>query len=468
MSIRYVIEKQPIDQLLPIQVLTQLDSPKKYLLESSFPHEEKGRFSFLGRSPYQEILGFDNRTKICNYKTHEDKWVEQHALHYIKQHLPKIEIDISFPFYGGAIGYISYDTIRSFEHIGDRLPDKRNMPDIHLMLFEDTIIFDHEEDTCYLLVIDTDSSASEHILQKRLEQLREIMKKARVTMLPFPARYSFTPEMDQETFESNVAIAKKYIEEGDIFQVVLSQRMQAKVENPETFSISFYEQLRQSNPSPYMFYMDFNDYLILGASPESLIETSGKKIITNPIAGTRKRGSTEEIDQMLTEELLSDEKERAEHQMLVDLSRNDLGRVCEIGSIDIPVYMKIEKYQHVMHMVSEVTGILKSNYSSIDALISCLPAGTVSGAPKIRAMQIINELEQNQRGPYGGGIGFINFQQDVHMALAIRTVIVKDDKAYLQAGAGIVYDSIPTNEYIETLNKAKSFMEVDDHDFINR
>lgn len=334
------------------------------------------------------------------------------------------------------------------------------------MLFEDTIIFDHEENKLHFIAIDRNGDAEEKRAQ-RIQKLKQYVECAKYTVLPEPQKYAFTPETDQRKFEENVQIAKDYLQKGEIFQVVLSQRFSREIENEREFGLSFYEQLRRYNASPYMFYIDFLDYTVLGASPESLIETNGSRVVTNPIAGTRKRGQNELEDQALAEELLADEKERAEHRMLVDLSRNDLGRVCEVGSIEIPVYMTIERYQHVMHIVSEVTGELRSDYSGIDALISCLPAGTVSGAPKIRAMQIINDLETIKRGPYGGGIGFINFEHDVHIALAIRSIVMKGNKAYFQSGAGIVYDSVPFNEYMETINKGRSFMEVPELDSIN-
>ncbi|WP_040983468.1 anthranilate synthase component I [Oceanobacillus jeddahense] len=456
----------PINGLIPIQVFQSLPKAKKYLLESSFPHEEKGRYSFIGLHPYQEIIGREKETMLISASHVEPLVVHQHALQFLQETMPKLELSLPLPFYGGAVGYIGYDTIQAFENVGSAPLDDRNMPDIHLMLFEDTIIFDHEENTLHLVAIDRNGGAEED-REQRIQKLKQYVELAKNTELPTPQRYAFLPEMDQKKFEANVQTAKDHLQKGEIFQVVLSQRFSREVENERDFGLSFYEQLRRHNASPYMFYIDFLDYTVLGASPESLIETNGNRVVTNPIAGTRKRGQNELEDQALAEELLADEKERAEHRMLVDLSRNDLGRVCEVGSIEIPVYMTIERYQHVMHIVSEVTGKLHSDYSGIDALISCLPAGTVSGAPKIRAMQIINELETVKRGPYGGGIGFINFEHDVHIALAIRSIIIKNYKAYFQSGAGIVYDSDPFNEYMETINKGRSFMEVPEFDSIN-
>lgn len=455
-----------IDGLIPIQVFQSLPKAKKYLLESSFPHEEKGRYSFIGLHPYQEIIGRGKETTLISASHVEPLVVHEHALHFLQENMPKLELSLPLPFYGGAVGYIGYDTIQAFEDTGTSPFDDRDMPDIHLMLFEDTIIFDHEQEALHIIVIDR-SGGTEANRQKRIHLLKQYIEKAKKTPLPVPQKYAFTPEIEQKIFEEKVQIAKDYLKKGDIFQVVLSQRFSRNVEEEYKFGLSFYEQLRRYNASPYMFYIDFMDYTVLGASPESLIETIGDRVVTNPIAGTRKRGHTELEDQALAEELLADEKERAEHRMLVDLSRNDLGRVCEVGSIEIPVYMTIERYQHVMHIVSEVTGTLRPDYSGIDALISCLPAGTVSGAPKIRAMQIINELETVKRGPYGGGIGFINFEHDVHMALAIRSIVIKNNKAYFQSGAGVVYDSIPFNEYMETINKGRSFMEVPEYDSVN-
>ncbi len=252
---------------------------------------------------------------------------------------------------------------------------------------------------------------------------------------------------------------------GDVFQIVLSQRLTADFSGD---AFSFYRKLRASNPSPYMFFLDFEDYTVLGASPESLIKASGNLVTANPIAGSRPRGKTLAQDEQLTTELLADEKELAEHRMLVDLSRNDLGRVCKVGTVELTKYMTVEKYQHIMHIVSEVQGELADNMTGLDALIAALPAGTVSGAPKIRAMELINQFEKKKRGLYAGAVGYINMNGDLDLALAIRTMVIKDNKAYVQAGAGLVYDSDPETEYHETLHKAKSLTEVGLHDSADR
>ncbi|WP_249871417.1 anthranilate synthase component I [Oceanobacillus saliphilus] len=452
--------------LTPIQVLKNLAGRKRFLLESTFQHEQKGKYSFLGMNPYKEIVGHNDRTTIVNQETETTEIITENALTYLKKNLPVIETDIKLPFFGGAVGYIGYDSIRQFEDIGNPLPDDLEMPDIHFMIYKDVIVFDHTNNEIYMIAINVDDEP-EASLDERIEKLKVSLLKTDDSIEKDFESIHFEPQLSEESFKEKVKVAKEHIKQGDVFQVVLSQRMTAKISEHPSFPFSFYQKLRKANPSPYMFYIDFEDHLVLGASPESLVQTTGREIVTNPIAGTRPRGSTEIEDVALMNELLSDEKEIAEHRMLVDLSRNDLGRVCETGSISIPTYMKVEKYQHVMHIVSEVKGKLKQHSSGIDALIACLPAGTVSGAPKIRAMQIINKLEEKKRGAYGGGIGYINFNHDLNIALTIRSLVIKNYIAYLQAGAGIVFDSVPENEYRETLNKAKSLMEVQKLDPIN-
>ncbi|MYL46815.1 anthranilate synthase component I [Virgibacillus halodenitrificans] len=462
--VTHKLVKLNADTLTPIRIFHQLSGQKKFLLESSVKHEQKGNYSFIGADPYEELIGMGNTSMIINHDSGKKSTVEQHVLDYLKESFHHIELDIPLPFYGGAVGYIGYDTIRTFEDIGEEKTDDLSMPDIHLMIYRNIFVFDHKEEVIYLIAINQDEQ-SEEVLLKRLNSMQETLQRNVPYQEEKTTTFSFQPEVSEESFKEKVRTAKHHILRGDIFQVVLSQRMKADMKGSP---FQFYRQLRKANPSPYMFYIDFDEYLVLGASPESLIQTSGKTILTNPIAGTRPRGETKEKDEQLIQDLLSDEKEIAEHRMLVDLSRNDLGSVCEIGSITIPTYMQIEKYQHVMHIVSEVKGRLKVNCSSIDALISCLPAGTVSGAPKIRAMQIINDLEEKKRGVYAGGIGYINFNNDLNIALAIRSLVVKDNQAYLQAGAGIVHDSDPGKEFQETLHKAKSLMEVSQYDAVNR
>ncbi|WP_054860370.1 anthranilate synthase component I [Gracilibacillus sp. JCM 18860] len=459
------LQKQAIkwgDTITPISIFHRLKGTKKFLLESSGAHDQKGRFSFIGVNPYKEIIGSKKNSTVINLTTGEEETIEQLPLEVVKEHTPNIDLPLPYAFYGGAIGYIGYDTIRQYEYIGEKLEDEIEMPDVHMMFYQDVIVFDHMKQKVTLLTMDLNGDREESILEERLVEMEEEIWTHEKPLKEEELHVSFQPSIQKSRFLEMVETAKRHIVEGDIFQVVLSQRMKASF---EADPFTFYRKLRVANPSPYMYFIDFNDYIVLGASPESLIKTTGKEVITNPIAGTRPpRGATEQEDAQLATELLADEKELAEHKMLVDLSRNDLGRVCEISSITIPKYMAIERYQHVMHIVSEVHGTLTDNYTGLDALISALPAGTVSGAPKIRAMQIINDLEDKKRGVYAGAVGYININGDLDLALAIRTMVIKGNNAYVQAGAGIVYDSDPESEYLETLNKARALLEVSKHD----
>ena len=454
---RYQIRECVGDVLTPISVYQRLQGSQRFILESSSGHGEKGRYSFLGQNPYKEIIGDDQTVTIK--AGDETVVVHDKVLTVLKTALPNVDLDLPFLFYGGAVGYIGYDVIRHYEQIGDRLTDEIDMPDVHLMIYQDVIVFDHKKETVTLVATDLAGNRDEVALNEALDTLESQITTYREDRHPPLTKVSFTPEIDEATFMRHVERAKQHIIDGDIFQVVLSQRMKAQF---DTSPFQFYRKLRRNNPSPYMYYLDFGPYVVLGASPESLIKVSGKQVVTNPIAGTRPRGKTEAEDVALERALLEDEKERAEHKMLVDLSRNDLGRVCEVGSIQLPKFMTIERFQHVMHIVSEVTGTLKETYDAIDCLTATLPAGTVSGAPKIRAMQLINQYETVARGVYAGACGYINMNGDLDLALAIRTMVIKNQTAYVQAGAGIVYDSDPKSEYQETLNKAKSLVEVSD------
>jgi anthranilate synthase component 1 len=323
------------------------------------------------------------------------------------------------------------------------------MPDIHLLVYETVIVYDHLKQDVTILHTGFNPSEIEEV--KRQLAVKEIEEVTTHSALPFSSNVT------KQTFIDNVLRAKELISAGEIFQVVLSQRLQAPFKGD---SFSLYRKLRKENPSPYMFYVDFDEHVVLGASPESLMSIQGKHVTTNPIAGTRRRGKTSAEDALLEKELLADPKELAEHRMLVDLGRNDLGRISEVGSIHLTKYMDIEKYQHVMHIVSEVAGTLRDDQHPLDALVACLPAGTVSGAPKIRAMQVIQDMENVKRGVYAGAVGYIGFNGNIDIALAIRTLVVKNQTAYVQAGAGIVYDSNPQAEFEETLHKAKSLLEV--------
>lgn len=464
----YKLIRLNADMFTPVAVFHRLKGKKKFLLESSLKHEGSGRYSFIGMNPYMEFIGDGDEILIRNVQSETVVKETGKPLDLLKKYMPKVDsFQLDFPFFGGSIGFIGYDAIRQYEYIGVNLEDDIQLPDLHFMFYQDVIIFDHQLQCIYIVSLNLDGN-------RTIEELGDMVEKIKDSIVNVEqpeaveiasSTVAFLPLISKEEFMNQVKAAQEYIQKGDVFQVVLSQRMKGSIQcNP----FHFYRKLRNANPSPYMFYIDFEEYVLLGASPESLIKTKGKQVITNPIAGTRPRGKTKDEDKDYKIELLKDEKELAEHKMLVDLSRNDLGRVCIPGSITVSKYMEVEKYQHVMHIVSEVQGSLKDEYSGLDALISCLPAGTVTGAPKIRAMQIINELEQRKRGVYAGAIGYINVNGDLDFALAIRTLVIKEGIAYLQAGAGIVHDSIPEQEYIETMNKAKSLLEVSKDDSLIR
>lgn len=455
MTIRYQKQVIQADTLTPISIYNRLQGEKKFILESSSHHEDKGRYSFIGTNPFREIIGTEQ--KVILKDDAEVKEIEGNPLEVVKQQVPQIDLGLPFPFYGGAIGYIGYDLVRNYQSIGSLLDDEIEMPDLHFMIYQDLLIFDHQKQTLTIIAIDLSGSRIELELVGAIERIKQQIKQSQVELTDQELILDFKPSIDQPTFIGLVEEAQRYIDQGEALQVVLSQRMKSAF-NGDPFQL--YRRLRVMNPSPYMYYIDFSDYQIIGTSPESLLKVKGRQIITNPIAGTRPRGDTPEMDQRLAEELLADPKELAEHKMLIDLSRSDLEKVCQIETITLTKQMLIERYQHVMHIISELTGELRPELSSIDALAALLPAGTVSGAPKQRAMQIINELEQVRRGVYAGAVGYININGDLDLAIAIRTMIIKDQTAYVQAGAGIVAESDPKREYEETLNKAKSLVEV--------
>ncbi|MRG87540.1 anthranilate synthase component I [Salinibacillus xinjiangensis] len=447
------------DTLTPISIFHRLKGRKKFLLESSLKHEKSGRYSFIGSDPYLEIKGTGQHTEL-NQTNGETEIIQENVIDTIQKQIQTNTNQLPFPFYGGGVGYIGYDVIRQYEQIGITPPDDLQMPDAHFHFYEKVVVMDHQLQQIYLVVMNLSNTLTEDQMENQLEQMEVQLKtpsQQEFNLEPVKTG-TFTSNQTKQAYEEKVKKIKGHIKQGDAFQVVLSQRLQAEFRGD---AFSFYRSLRTSNPSPYMFYLDFEDYLILGASPESLIQVQGSEILTNPIAGTRKRGATEQEDKELEEELLSDEKELAEHRMLVDLGRNDVGKVSEIGSVEVTKYMTIERYKHVMHIVSEVKGTLQQNISSLDALVSCLPAGTVSGAPKIRAMEILNDLEPSKRGAYSGAVGYINVNGDLDFALAIRTMVIKNHTAYVQAGAGVVLDSVPEKEYEETLHKARALLEVE-------
>ena len=445
------------DMMTPISIYHSLLGKKKMLFESSAKHKESGRYSFIAVDPIRELTGNQHGYSL-SYENGKIEEEQKSVIEKLKKILPIHRDSYPFTFFGGAIGYFSYETAFYSEKIGVLLNDDLEMPEVHVMFYDTFIIFDHLKQTVTIAAIDLfQNGRSENAMTNAIEKIYSELQQGPIIPESMEPKLSFKPQMQEKEFTEMVEKAKNHIIKGDIFQIVLSQRFTTPL-NGDPFSL--YRQLRTSNPSHYMFYMDFETYIILGTSPESLVKVKDRLVTTNPIAGTKPRGKTVEEDALITNELLTDEKEVAEHLMLVDLGRNDIGRIAEVGTVQVEKYMKVEYYKYVMHIVSEVTGRLKKNAHVLDVLTTCLPAGTVSGAPKIRAMQIINNLESVKRGVYAGAVGYISVTGNMDLALAIRTMVVKDHHAHVQAGAGIVYDSIPKSEYEETINKAKALLEV--------
>jgi anthranilate synthase component I len=369
------------------------------------------------------------------------------------------------PFAGGAVGVFAYDLVRTVEPLGEPNPDPLGVPDLALMLTDALVVFDHLKHTVTVLanVYADGSEELDAAYARAVETIADVRWRLEGPV-PRPARPpassrvapTFEPNMTREQFEANVARIVEYIYAGDAYQVVPSQRWSAAV---PVSAFSIYRGLRAVNPSPYMYFLDFGDFEVAGASPEPLITVSGRAVSTRPIAGTRPRGGNAEEDGRIAAELLADPKERAEHVMLVDLGRNDLGRVCEYGSVQVEDFMAVESYSHVMHIVSSVVGRLRDGVGALDALRSVLPAGTLSGAPKVRAMQIIDELEPVKRGGYGGAIGYVSYTGELDTCIHIRTVVVKDGVAHIQAGGGTVADAKPEYEYRESQAKARAVLQ---------
>jgi anthranilate synthase component I len=422
-----------------------------FLLESADQGQRVGRYSFIGFQP-RTVLRWSLADGGDPYA------LAAAALARYSQ----APIEDAPPFAGGAVGFFGYDLVRTVEPLGEPGADALGLPDMALMLSDALVIFDHLKHTITILAnVDVESepdfelayaAAVRTISDVRAQLAGPVPRAPAVGERALPR---FTSNMERERFEAIVERIVRYIHAGDAFQVVPSQRWSAPVP-VEAFSI--YRGLRAVNPSPYMYYLDFGDFQVAGASPEPLLTVAGRHVSTRPIAGTRHRGATPEEDRRIEAELLADEKERAEHVMLVDLGRNDLGRVCEYGSVVVDELMEIESYSHVMHIVSSVSGTLREDVGAMDALRSVLPAGTLSGAPKVRAMQIIDELEPVKRGGYGGAIGYLSYGGDLDTAIHIRTVVVKDGVAHVQAGGGTVADAKPAYEYEESVAKASAAM----------
>jgi anthranilate synthase component 1 len=416
-----------------------------FLLESAEQGQRVGRWSFIGYKP--------RRVLRWNLADGGDPYAIAAAEVARHRQAPAPGLP---PFTGGAVGFFGFDCVRTVEPLPEPNPDVLGLPDMALMLSDVLVAFDHLKHTVTILAnADVDEPGGEAAARERIAEVRERL----AGPLPRPAirpgvrgEPTFEPNMSRPEFEAMVARIVEYVHAGDAFQVVPSQRWSAEVP-VEPFSI--YRGLRAVNPSPYMYFLDFEDFQIVGASPEPLLTVTGRRVSTRPIAGTRPRGATPEDDSRISAELMADPKERAEHVMLVDLGRNDLGRVCEYGSVHVESFMAVETYSHVIHIVSEVEGTLRPEVGPMDALRSVLPAGTLSGAPKVRAMQIIDELEPVKRGPYGGAVGWLSYQGQLDTCICIRTVVVRDGTAHVQAGGGTVADAKPDYEYEESRAKAR-------------
>lgn len=443
----------------PVEVLRILKGIDKhcFLLESVEDARVWGRYSFVGYDPKVEITCRDGILKI-GAKTIETKEPQK----YIKEILDEYKAPVieGLPtFTGGLVGYFSYDFIKYYEpKLNLDALDEEGFNDVDLMLFDKVIAFDNFRQKIVIIVnIKTDDLENNYKKgTQELKKIADIIKNGKVSdVKPLKLKSRFRELFDEENFCNMVECAKEHIVEGDIFQVVLSNRYDADCEGD---LLSTYRYLRTINPSPYMFYFGSDDLEIAGASPETLVKLQNKKLYTFPLAGTRPRGKTDEEDKALEEELLGDKKELAEHNMLVDLGRNDIGRIADFGSVKVEKYMSIERFSHVMHIGSTVVGFIRDDLGPLDAIGSILPAGTLSGAPKIRACEIINKLENNKRGIYGGAIGYIDFSGNLDTAIAIRIAFKKNGKVFVRVGAGIVYDSVPQTEYQETINKSRAIM----------
>ncbi len=425
-----------------------------FVLESCENSTEWGRYSFLGFDPSLELVCKDHVVSLGG-KVQDGT---PHSVISTLLEAHKCPVLPGLPtFTGGLVGYFSYEFLKYTESRLD-LPAKEEegFQDVDLMLFDKVFAIDHQEQ-CLILMVHMTTDALEEQYQEACTQLQELQQWIATTSPveeePGKLLAPLTPAFDQETFCNMVKKAQQYIFEGDIFQVVLSNRLSAPYQG-SMFHV--YENLRQMNPSPYLFYFSSSDVEMAGASPETLVKVIGGKVTTFPLAGTRRRGATQEEDILLEKELLADEKERAEHNMLVDLGRNDVGKVSELGSVVVEEYMKIHRFSHVMHIGSTVSGTLREDCNYLDALDSILPAGTLSGAPKIRACEIINELEQLQRGIYGGAVGYLDFTGNMDTCIAIRLAFKKHGQVFVRSGAGIVADSVPESEFHECIQKAKA------------
>ncbi len=465
-----IIHSYYIDTLTPIQVFQAYKDEAYYLLESNDEQSPWSNYSFIGLNPFITIeeekseLLILTKQKDVLYRTRE----LQKAISFVKEHLRVKDLDSSIPFKGGAVGYIGYDAITDIENIPKHKNNDLQLKNYHLLYCETIIVLSHsKKEITFIHYSHLEGNETIEELRKAymlanqklsllLDKLNLHQNHHETILNPVEFKVDLVDvksSYNKETFIEHVNKIKDYILSGDVFQTVLSQRFEIPITSN---GFDLFRVLRYVNPSPYLFYIKLNDLEIIGSSPEKLIQISNGKLEVHPIAGTRRRGSTKEEDQQLGAELLKDEKEQAEHYMLLDLARNDIGRVAQFGSIGVPMIKELHYFSHVMHLVSKVTGELREDVSPVEALLSTFPAGTVSGAPKVRAMQIIQELEPVARNVYAGSVAYIGFDGNIDSCISIRTAVLKNKTAYIQAGAGIVADSVPELEWEETINKASA------------
>ncbi|MEX0678179.1 MAG: anthranilate synthase component I [Pirellulales bacterium] len=458
------------DTLTPVSAFHKIDAgPSACLFESVIGGEKVGRYSFLAADPFLQLEARDSQVTVVS-ENGTQTFTSADPLDELKSRVEAIRsatLDQLPPFTSGAVGYAGYDVIRYSEHLPDAPPNDRALPDLAFAFYDHMVVFDHVNKTNVVVAMarldkfGADLAAAYADAQRRVDRIVAQLERPDLTLPPAdiatggPAAIAFRSNFTREDFERAVEKCVEYIRAGDVFQVVISQRLQLEI-HCEPFEI--YRTLRVVNPSPFMFYLRTPSVTLVGSSPEIMVRVVSGRVTVRPLAGTRRRGATDEEDRRLAEELLADPKERAEHVMLVDLGRNDVGRVARYRSIELSDVMTIERYSHVMHITSNVCGQLAEGRDAFDALRACLPAGTVSGAPKVRAMEIIDEIEPHRRGPYAGAVGYVDFNGNMDTCIALRTMVVQGNQAYVQAGAGIVADSVPADEYQETLNKARGLL----------
>jgi anthranilate synthase component 1 len=460
------------DTLTPVIAFHRLDGGSwSWLFESVIGGEKVGRHSFLAAQPFMQFEARGNDVKIASPDGTE-RFASDDPLAELERRIARFRTAVVPglpPFCAGAVGYAGYDAVRYVEDLPNAPPDDRRLPDLAFGFFDHMIVFDNVSATVTVIALARVGEAVDEAALRdaygdacsRVDALVARLSTAAGGLAPADIDPRGDPHVEYESnfrredFLAAVEKCLEYIRAGDIFQVVLSQRLSLAVD-VEAFEI--YRTLRVVNPSPFMFYLRTPSATLVGSSPEIMVRVMDGRVTVRPLAGTRRRGATEAEDRRLAEELLNDPKERAEHAMLVDLGRNDVGRVARYGTVQLADVMTIERYSHVMHITSNVTGELAPGRNAFDALRACLPAGTVSGAPKVRAMQIIDELEPHRRGPYAGAVGYIDFNGNMDTCIALRTIVVQKDVAYVQVGAGIVADSVPALEYQETLNKARGML----------